>query len=419
MFNKIMSSTMALCLVLTAPLALLPGRGQKPAPKDAPAIVFVHGLGGWGQGAWADLVMPHWGMRAGSVRKKLGSLGYKARAVSMGPVSSTWDRACELYAHLSGTRVDYGEAHAKAHGHDRYGQTYRKPLLKSWSVEAPIALVGHSFGGAASRLFAQLCEEGSQAERDAGQKKLSPLFTGELKGRITAVASLAAPHNGSTAAEEYLIEDGGGDLSGQMLRIARAGMVLPLIERIYPFRLGQHGLDARHFYRHPIKAWRAVDKFVLQKDSSAYELTIDGAQELNETIRCQPGIYYFSYYAQATVADDAGNQVPTDVVGSMFRDTSAAMGKQRPAFTTPGGVRIDDEWLPNDCLVNVISAKHPFNEPHKTYDAGNIERGVWQVMPVITNFDHVDFGGGFQKKGGPDGFWDLHLGIAEMLEGLD
>jgi len=410
---------MALCLALTAPLALFPGRRQKPAPKDAPAIVFVHGLGGWGQSAWADLAMPHWGMRAGSVRKALNRRGYKARAVSMGPVSSTWDRACELYAQLTGTRVDYGEAHAKTHGHSRYGQRYRKPLLKGWSEEEPIALVGHSFGGAASRLFAQLCEEGSKAERDAGQKNISPLFTGELKGRITALISLAAPHNGSTAAEEYLNEDGGRDLSGQMLRMARAGLVLPVIERIYPFRLGQHGLSARHFYRRPIKTWRAVDKFVLQKDSSAYELTIDGAQELNETIRCQPGIYYFSYYAQATVEDAAGNHVPTKVVSSMFRGTSAAMGKKRPAFTTPGGVRIDDEWLANDCLVNVISGKHPFNEPHKTYDANNIERGVWQIMPVITNFDHVDFGGGFQHKGGPAGFWELYYGIAEMLERLN
>ena len=417
MLKRILGAALALCLVLALPMG---ARAEEtPAPKDAPAIVFVHGLGGWGQGAWFDYVMPHWGMRAGSVRKELKSRGYEACAVSMGPVSSAWDRACELYAHLTGGRADYGEAHANAHGHERYGQKYRA-LLKSWSAEKPIALVGHSFGGAASRLFAQLCEEGSAAERAAGQSEISPLFTGELKGRITAVVSLAAPHNGSTAAEAYLAEggDAGADITGQLLKMARLAMVLPLFERFYPFRLGQFGLDLRGFYRNPLRAWRGMDAFARGEDGAAHDLTVDGAQEVNSGIRCQPGIYYFSYAAQATEPDAEGNQLPKALVSSMFQGTSAAMGKKRPVFTTPGGILIDESWLPNDGLVNLVSAQYPFGEPHKDYDPGNIERGVWQVMPTITNFDHVDFGGGFQVKGGPEGFWELHYGIAEMLEKL-
>ena len=416
--RRLLSLLLALCLVMIFSMGVR--AKEKPAPKACPTIVFVHGLGGWGQGAWFDTFMPHWGMRAGSVRKALNRRGYEAYAVSMGPVSSTWDRACELYAHLVGGRVDYGEAHAKAHGHDRYGQKC-KALLGNWSTEEPIALIGHSFGGAASRMFAQLCEEGSAAERDAGQREPSPLFTGELKGRVTAVVSLAAPHNGSTAAEAYLNEDGegGADISGQMLSMARVGMVLPLFEKFYPFRLGQFGLRAWDFYRHPIRTWHAVDEFAQAKDSAGYDLTIDGAKEVNQGIKCQSGIYYFSYCAQATEADAAGNQVPKDLVWKMFQGTSAAMGKKRPAFTTPGGIRIDDSWLPNDGLVNVVSARYPFNEPHKAYDPRKIERGVWQVMPTIMNYDHVDFGGGFQVKGGPEGFWELYFGIAEMLEQLE
>jgi len=34
-----------------------------------------------------------------------------AYAASVAPNGSAWDRACELYAQLSGTRVDYGKAH--------------------------------------------------------------------------------------------------------------------------------------------------------------------------------------------------------------------------------------------------------------------------------------------------------------------
>ena len=387
--------------------------------KNCP-IVFVHGLGGWGQGALLDTVMPHWGMRTGSMRKHLGRRGYEACAAAAGPVSGTWDRACELYAHLTGTRVDYGQAHARAYGHERYGGAYKKALLKDWSKDRPIALLGHSYGGAAVRLFAQLCEQGSAAEQAAGQEGLSPLFTGELKGRILAVVTLAAPHNGTTAAESQLGDEGsiGGILPAQMMALARAGMVLPFLERIYPFHLRQFGVSAGNFYRRPANAWRAPDAFMAQEDCAGYELSIDGAKALNESISCQPGIYYFSYTAQITEADAAGNQVPGKGIWRVYRSTSAAMGKRRPAFTTPGGVRIDDTWLPNDGLINLVSARYPFNEPHKPYGTGAVERGIWQVMPTMTGFDHGDFCGGVKRPGGVEGCEAFYLGVAGMLERL-
>ena len=87
----------------------------------------------------------------------------------------------------------------------------RRPLtlVKDWSAERPVALLGHSFGGPTANLFAQLCEEGSAAEMAAGQVGISPLFTGELKGRVLAVVTLAGVLNGTTAAEPYIAEEGG------------------------------------------------------------------------------------------------------------------------------------------------------------------------------------------------------------------
>ena len=420
--KKFVSYLTALCLglvVLAYPASAAQGVQNAPK-KDCAPIVFVHGLGGWGEGAAINPIMPHWGMLAGSVQKDLNSRGYKTYAASIGPVSSVWDRACELYAHLTGSRVDYGEAHAKEHGHNRYGETYCKALLEDWSAERPIALLGHSFGGPTINLFAQLCEEGSAKEMTAGQSDISPLFTGALKGRILAIVTLSGTLNGSTAAEPYIAETGGmvGSLPSTMMMIARAGMVLPIVEWFYPFHLGQFGISARDFYRKPIQAWKAGDTLLEQRDNAGYDLTIDGAKELNKTIHCQPGIYYFSYAAQVTEPDAAGNQVPKENAWSMIRGTSAAMGTKREPFTTPGGVTIDDSWLANDGLVNVVSARYPLGAPHKEYDPKNLERGTWQMMPIVTNFDHVDFAGGMQKRGGPEGYKEFYYNLAEMLEGL-
>lgn len=79
--------------------------------------MFVHGLMGWGQRAGINAMLPYWGMTTGSLTSYLNSLGYETYSATVGPISSAWDRACELYAQLTGTTVDYGAAHAAAHDH--------------------------------------------------------------------------------------------------------------------------------------------------------------------------------------------------------------------------------------------------------------------------------------------------------------
>ena len=96
-----------------------------------------------------------------------------ANTQSVGPLSSACDRACELYAQLTGTTVDYGAAHAAEYGHARYGATYDKPLFAGWSASKKINLVGHSFGGATIRLFIDILADGS-AEEQAAAKAAGP-----------------------------------------------------------------------------------------------------------------------------------------------------------------------------------------------------------------------------------------------------
>ena len=109
-----------LCLLLTlmlaASLCVFPAAAADqtcPSSKDDP-VVFVHGLMGWGQRAGINAVLPYWGMTTGSLTSYLNSLGYETYSATVGPISSAWDRACELYAQLTGTTVDYGAALATA-----------------------------------------------------------------------------------------------------------------------------------------------------------------------------------------------------------------------------------------------------------------------------------------------------------------
>ena len=157
-----------LCLLLTLVLALslcvIPAAAADDQTRSDDPVVFVHGLFGWGQRDKIFRIMPYWGMTTGSLTSYLNSLGYETYSATVGPISSAWDRACELYAQLTGTTVDYGAAHAAAHDHARYGITYDQPLFSGWGTKRAVNLVGHSFGGATTRQFLELMANGSAEE---------------------------------------------------------------------------------------------------------------------------------------------------------------------------------------------------------------------------------------------------------------
>lgn len=64
--------------------------------------------------------------------------------------------------------------------------------------------------------------------------------------------------------------------------------------------------------------------------------------------------------------------------------------------TTVGGYEFGEEWFENDGLVNTISAKAPTNAQSKDFDANNIPKGVWNVMPTYHG-DHMSLQGGLLK----------------------
>ena len=233
-----------LTLILAASLCVFPAAAADqtcPSSKDDP-VVFVHGLMGWGQRAGINAMLPYWGMTTGSLTSYLNSLGYETYSATVGPISSAWDRACELYAELTGGTADYGIAHAQRFGHARFGTAYPNPLVPDWGADRPVDLVGHSFGGATARLLAQLlahgCPEEVQAAEAAGETP-SPLFTGGKAGWVHALVAIAAPHDGSTFLDVQ--PDAANALSTLFLGAARA-LGISAFKGVYDFRLDQFGI---------------------------------------------------------------------------------------------------------------------------------------------------------------------------------
>ena len=213
-----------------------------PGGRSAHPTVFVHGLLGWGAQDALYRAVPYWGLAAGDVLGYLNRCGYDCRAASVGIISSAWDRACELYAALTGGRADYGIAHARRFGHARFGTAYPAPLVPGWGADKPVDLVGHSFGGATARLLMQLlahgCPEEVQAAEAAGETP-SPLFTGGKTGWVHALVAIAAPHDGSTFLDVQ--PDAANALLTLFLGAARA-LGISAFKDVYDFRLDQFGI---------------------------------------------------------------------------------------------------------------------------------------------------------------------------------
>ena len=389
------------------------GDGREPAAPAADTqqsgaerypTIYVHGLMGWGEHDQIYAVTPYWGLTS-DLMPYLTGKGYESYAASVGPLSSAWDRACELYAQLTGTTVDYGAAHAAEYDHARYGVTYDKPLFEGWSADKKINLVGHSFGGATIRLFLDILADGSaeeQAAAKAAGTEVSPFFQGGKADWVYSLTTLAAPHNGTTFLECC------GDIT-QFAAEASTTMAKLLgisdFKGVYDFQLEQFG-----FYRKDGETvLEALDRvlhsdFLSHNDNVFRDLTIDRALELNDDIEIQPNVYYFSYAGdktrQSTLTGERTSAVDMTPLFVPFANQMCGYYDQ----TTAGGFRIDKSWAPNDGLVNTVSALYPtdsagrcLTQSGKTgcvqqdgYSNVGYQPGVWNVMPV-RHYDHGNF----------------------------
>ena len=363
--------------------------------------VFVHGLSGWGEYDDIYKLMPYWGMFGGDLMEYLRDKGFDVAAASVAPVNSAWDRACELYAQLTGTRTDYGKAHSESCNHERYGEDFTgRALINSFSEQDKINLLGHSFGGATVRLFASIMEKGSAEEIAATpEEELSDYFKGGKGNWIYSVTALAAPSNGTST---YNVGENEEKQEPEEVPEKEPEKKGPIAEKISSVIN-----DLMSTFTGGEKDGR------IESDYASYDMYIDNALELNKTIITYKDTYYFAIPCSATEKQADGTYAPIkSKMESLFVSSSAAMG----AYTgvTKGGYVIDETWLENDGLVNTVSAMAPSSAPWTDYVEGKVNPGIWNVMPVY-RADHMSLQGGMTKPNDVKTLYVEHLSMINSL----
>ncbi len=346
-------------------------------------FIFVHGLSGWGSYDPQYSRMPYWGMRGGDLMPFLREKGFACYAASVSPTGSAWDRACELYAQLTGTRTDYGEAHSREYRHERYGRDFsQNPLIPAWNEDTRLVLLGHSFGGATIQLFSELLAHGDAEEQKAKQENLSPFFAGGQGEKVRALVTLASPMNGTTAYDLFKDPD-----------FDPASVRAPAWSKLFP--------KAMSLGTRPQTDGRD------ERDYAGYDMHLDRAKELNERMRPLSHVRYYSVPCGKTRKQKDGTCRPERGMEPLFVTRSCQIG----AWTgkTKGGTTVDESWLENDGLVNTVSAKYPLGAPHRDFDPENIPTGTWNVYPVQDG-DHMFLQGGLFHK------HDIRPFYLELLE---
>jgi len=356
-------------------------------------IILVHGFMGWGSDEMGSY--NYWGGKYDMV-KDFEKKGHKIYISNVGPVSSNWDRAVELYYQIKGGQVDYGKGHS-----DTYG-TVRKPKNKKykgfypkWSKDNPIHIIGHSMGGQTARMLDYLL---TTSISDTTGKKENSLFLGEEQnGMIKSITTISTPHNGTTLST--FISAGIPFLQDMIAVAAVVG------NSFYNFDLEQWGFSInkgeswssyfKRLQRHP--AWGT-------KNIVSWDVSIQGAKDFNSITTANQDIYYFTFVNSNTDLNlRTGRHTPNTSMSFIIRSNARIIGMKKAYYAD--GTSTDSTWFENDGIVNKVSMYGPTtgtNGPDLISKYTSTELlipGQWYTINDTIKIDHRRMiGHGTSKK---------------------
>ena len=376
-------------------------------------IYFVHGILGWGPEE--DGFGRYWGEARRLARESL--LDNPVRFASVGPVSSHWDRARELFYQIYGQDVDYGEEHSSEHGHDRRIDNWPKKNLAphpGWSEDNPVHFIGHSQGPPTIRLLEWMLE--NQLFEDENGRVIPTNHRW-----ITSVTSISGVLNGATmpyAAFDASPETGrleGGVVWSTLRQVPGAVIngvtqpgplwhvlkAIPEIKTGYNWDLEHWGLERKDLFimKEPVLTFLPrllLHPFFKGTDNAPYSLSVHGTVEMNRYLETYDDTYYFSYVTQSSRRTSPwGHHVPDDHMHFFLKDYSHEIGKYDKELVDGF---YPEQWWANDGAVSAISQTYPFL-PHEqkhefvyeSFFPEKREPGQWYVMRrELEGWDHTD-----------------------------
>ena len=346
-------------------------------------IVLIHGFMGWGEDEMGGY--NYWGGRE-DYAQMLRDEGHTVFTVSVGPVSSNWERAIEIYTHLKGGRVDYGKAHAEKFNiiQKPDGKVYES-LYPEWDENHPVHLVGHSMGGQTARMLQYLLIQEIVVNAETGELEKSDLLGQSHSNWIRSITSIATPHNGTTLA----------DVVTKTIPFVQyfVGVAGVAGTRFYDFDLEQWGFSRGkdETWTGYVKRMRTHDAWA-SKNMSSWDLSIEGAKEQNSFLLADPDVYYFSISTYTTEKKDhSAFHIPIEGTSILTRTRSKMLGSRVGYWAD--GTPTDSTWYENDGIVNTCSMAGPTTginsaDPIVNYDENDLLiPGQWYALGPI-QMDH-------------------------------
>jgi len=391
-------------------------------PVKSKHIVFVPGIFGWGPGELGGF--PYWG----DALQQFHTLPFTTHWAKCGPITSFHDRACEVFAQIKGTQVDYGSVHSTAEGHAQTSRDYTGHGFVTepdWSEGNPVIFIGHSAGAQTCLQLQQLL---ANKFWDRGSNGVD-----SNANWIEAIICVAGVLNGSILTYMFC-----GDKTGRLKR-APGFLIRSALDAIEAIRMAARpvhdfGGDYDLYLDQWIGKTNATSEEVLAffensprftngADNLAFDLSLQGCLAANQAFQTQKETYYFSLVTRAT--HEAGflglpfgpkTQQPDKSMNLLLKGPAQFQALKRDFAEPPiegwgAGDLAIATWRENDGAVSSISQRFPFTAAAQPIggegifnrEPESIEKGKWYFEEIASitgaRFDHLDPVFGAKLKG--------------------